>query len=193
MTSVHSPKFGIDDIQSMMRNLYIDRLSISGNTNKITGRGTAMVTTRKPRKVRCYNCQEFGHFQRDCTNHKRERSTTSKWCSLHNSTTHSGAEGKAPKGRENANTNTLPQDEVTNTPPQGEVHSAHTMTGPTPMEGKYFGYAFTIAPPASQRDPNPSPRPQSVFTRRHMDEPTTLLTVSADHIRRRLGAVSPRL
>ncbi|CAM9090813.1 unnamed protein product [Laminaria digitata] len=53
MTSFHSPNFGIDDIQSMMRSLYIDRLSRPGNINKIAGRGAAMATTRKPRKVRC--------------------------------------------------------------------------------------------------------------------------------------------
>ena len=116
MTSFHSQNFGIDDIQSMMRNHYIDRLSRPGNTNKIVRRGAEMATTRKPRKVRFYNCREFGHFQRDCTNPKRERSTTSKWCSLHNSTAHSDAECKAQKGREDANT--LLQDEVTNTPPQ---------------------------------------------------------------------------
>ncbi|CAN0393143.1 unnamed protein product, partial [Laminaria digitata] len=102
MTSFHSPNFRIDDIQSMMRNLYIDRLSRPGNINKIAGRGAAMATTRRPRKVRCYNCQEFGHIKRDCTNTKQERFTTSKWCSLHNSTTHSDAECKAQKGKEDA-------------------------------------------------------------------------------------------
>ena len=59
MTSFHSPNFGIDDFQSMMRNLYIGRLSRPGNVNKIAGRGALMVTTRKPRKVRCYNCRAF--------------------------------------------------------------------------------------------------------------------------------------
>ena len=95
MASFHSPNFGIDDIQSMMINLYTDRLSKPGNTNKTVIRGAAMATTRKPRKVRCYNCQEFGNFQRDCTRPKRERSTISKWCSLRNSTTHSDAQCKA--------------------------------------------------------------------------------------------------
>ena len=57
MTSFHSPNFGIDDFQSMMRNLYIGRLSRPGNVNKIAGRGAAMATTRRPRKVQSYNCQ----------------------------------------------------------------------------------------------------------------------------------------
>ena len=57
MMSFHSPNFGIGDIQSMMRNLYIDRLSRPGNVNKITGRVAELATTRKPRKVKCCNCQ----------------------------------------------------------------------------------------------------------------------------------------
>ena len=45
MTSLHIPNFGIDDIQSMMRNLYIDRLSRPGNVYKVASRGAAMATT----------------------------------------------------------------------------------------------------------------------------------------------------
>ena len=45
MTSFHSPNFGINAIQSMMRNLYIDRLSRPGHVNKLAGRGSAMTTT----------------------------------------------------------------------------------------------------------------------------------------------------
>ena len=55
MTSFCSPHFVIEEIQSMMRNLYIDRLSRPGHVNKLAG--TAMTTTRGPRKVRCYKCQ----------------------------------------------------------------------------------------------------------------------------------------
>ena len=97
MTSFHSPKFGINDIQSMMSNPSIDRLSRPGNVNKISGKGIAIATTRKPRKARCYNCRELGHIKRHCTISKQERPATSKWCSIHNSTTHSDAERKAQK------------------------------------------------------------------------------------------------
>ena len=38
MTSFHSPTFGINEIQSMTRNLYIDRLSRPGHINKLAGR-----------------------------------------------------------------------------------------------------------------------------------------------------------
>ena len=99
MTSFHSQNFGIHEIQSMMRNLYIDRLSRPGHLNKLAGRGVTMRTTKGSRKVRCYNCQKFGHIKRDCTNSKKERSATPKWCSLHNSTTHSDAECSAQKAQ----------------------------------------------------------------------------------------------
>ena len=126
-----------------------------------------MAITRKPRKGRCYNRQEFGHIKRDCTNSKQERSTTSKWCSLHNSMTHNDAERKGQKGKESANT--PPQDEITNTLPQGEVHSAHTMTGPTPTQEEDLGYAFAPSSPASQWTADVLSKPH-----RHVDEPTAL-------------------
>ena len=78
MTSFHSPNFGINEIQSMMTNLYIYRLSTPGHVNKLAGRGAAMTTTKRSRKVRCYNCHEFGHMKRDCTNSKKKRSDTPK-------------------------------------------------------------------------------------------------------------------
>ena len=90
MTSFHSPNFGIDEIQSMVRKVYVDRLSRQGNINNKAGGGAAMKTTRGARKVRCYNCQDFGHIKRDCTNSKEERIGTQKWSSLKN-LTHSDA------------------------------------------------------------------------------------------------------
>lgn len=106
MTSRRSPNFGIDEIQTIMRTLYIDRLARPGNVNKMAGRGAAKTTTRGTRKVRCYNCLEFGDIKRDCTNTrtKMQRSDTPKWCSLHNSTTHSDTECKAQKGAKDTNT-----------------------------------------------------------------------------------------
>ena len=110
--------------------------------------------------MRCYNCQEFGHIKRDRTNSKQERSTTSKWCSLHNSTTHNDAECKAQKGKEGANT--PPQNEVTNTLQLGEVHSAHTMTVPTSTEEEDCGYAYVTSSPAPQGKADTLPRSQPV-------------------------------
>ena len=133
MTSFHSPNFGINEIQSMKRNLYIDRLSRPGHVNKLAGRGAAMATTKGSRKVRCYNYQEFGHMKRDSTNSKEERSATPKWCSLHNSTTHSDNECNAQKVEHN-----------TENQPQGGVQSAHTATGSTEEEDD-FGYVFVTS------------------------------------------------
>ena len=53
-----------------MKNLYIDRLSRPGNVNKMAGKGIAMATNGKPRKVSWNNCQELGHIKRDGTNSK---------------------------------------------------------------------------------------------------------------------------
>ena len=117
-----------------------------------------MSTTRKPRKVRCYNYREFAHVKRDSANPKQERSTTLKYGSLQNSTTHGEAACKARKGKYGANT--PPQDEVTNTPPQGDVHSANMMTGPTQAEEDGFGYALAMSSPAPQWEATAFPRPQ---------------------------------
>ena len=78
MTSFHSPNFGINETQSMMTNVYIDRFSRPGHVNELAGRGMAMKTTKGSRKVQCYNCQEFKHIKRDCTNSKKKRSATPK-------------------------------------------------------------------------------------------------------------------
>ena len=150
MTSFHSPNFGITDIQSMMRNLNIDRLSKPGNVNKIAGKGVAMATTEKPRKVRCYNCEEIARIKPDCTNSNQEP-PTSKWCSLHNTTKHSDAECKAHKSKED-----------TNTPPQGEVHIAHKMTVSTPTEEDFVFFAFATSSPASHWTADVMPKPQPV-------------------------------
>lgn len=122
-----------------------------------------MTTTRRPRTVRCDNCQPFGHIRRHCTNAKQQRYSTPKRCSLHNSTTPSDAECKVQKGQRDAKH--PPQNQVTNTPPQGEVHSVHTMTGQTPTEEEDFGHAFSISPPASQGEADAllRPRPVSQF------------------------------
>ena len=51
MTSFHSPNFAINEIQSMMKHLYIDRLSKPGYVNQLASRGAAITTTEESRKV----------------------------------------------------------------------------------------------------------------------------------------------
>ena len=118
----------------MMRNLYIDRFPRPGHVHKLSRRGAAMTTTKESRKVRCYNCQDFGRIKRDCPSSKEERSATPKWCSLHNSTTYSDAECNAQKWKHN-----------TENQPQGKVQSAHTATESTATEEDDFGYAFVTS------------------------------------------------
>jgi hypothetical protein len=38
-----------------------------------TGNGGKKKNTFDIRKVRCYNCQDYGHFSRDCTEPRKER------------------------------------------------------------------------------------------------------------------------
>ena len=119
----------------MMRNFYIDWLSRQGHVDKLAGRGAAMTSTKGSRKVRCYNCQEFGHIKRNCTNRKKERCATPEWCSLHNSTTLSDTECNAQKWKHN-----------TENQPQAEVQSAHTATESTATEEEDdFRHAFVMS------------------------------------------------
>ena len=134
MASFHSPNC-INETQSMMKNLYIDRLLRPGHANKLAGRGAALTTIKGARKVRWYNCQKFGHIKQDCTSSKKERSATPKWCSLHNSTTHSDVECNAQKGKPN-----------TENQPQREVQSAHRATESTATDEEGdFGNAFVTS------------------------------------------------
>ena len=66
------------------------------------------------------------------------------------------------------------------------------MTGPTPTEGgdRVCFHSFTASLTAGAGS---IAQTSACLTHRHMHEPTTLLTVSTDRIRRRLGAVLPRL
>ena len=74
-------------------------------------------------------------MKRDCTNIKKKRCDTAKWCSLHNATTHSDADYNAQKEKHNMENQ-----------PQGEVQSAHTATESTTTEKEDdFGYAFVTA------------------------------------------------
>lgn len=71
------------------------------------------------RDIRCYNCYQFGHIQRDCPQPGRQgqrqqrgrqkgsRPTprTTKWCSLHNTHLHSDAECNAQATQRNAGGN----------------------------------------------------------------------------------------
>lgn len=115
-----SASFGLDEIQATTNTLYIDPPSRPGIIHNMTGGGAAMTMTRGARKVRCYvQLPRFRAYHARLCKQRWNRFDAPKWCLLRNSTTHSDAENIALKGKED-----------TKTPRQGEVHSAHTMTGP---------------------------------------------------------------
>lgn len=55
MTSVHAPNFSINEIRTMMRTLYVDKLSCPEHTTKIARREAAIVKSCDLSKVKCHN------------------------------------------------------------------------------------------------------------------------------------------
>ncbi|CAM9621858.1 unnamed protein product [Laminaria digitata] len=72
-TSYRDPNFGLKDMQSTMRRMYIDDLSRKG-TPKVAGRGGAMSANHnssEKQKIRCFNCHKRGHRKSECTQPKQ--------------------------------------------------------------------------------------------------------------------------
>ena len=115
---------------------------------------------------------QFGHIKRDCTNSKKERSATPKWCSLYNSTTHSDDECNGQKGKHN-----------TENQPQGQLQSAHAATESTATEEDDFEYAFVTSgwTPSAEVQETPPPterRETSADTSRLAPKTVTMLMAS---------------
>ena len=98
-TSYHDPSFGLKDMQSTMRRMYIDGLSRK-DKRKVAGRGAAMSARHtfsvSKSRFRCFNCNKPGHRKSECPHLKNKSSAPAaagsaknKWCSKHRSTTHS--------------------------------------------------------------------------------------------------------
>ncbi|CAB1106137.1 unnamed protein product [Ectocarpus sp. CCAP 1310/34] len=87
------PNFNVLDMQFTMRNIVLDEQSRKGWRGRIAGRGFAMATTASD--IICHSCYEPGHIGRNCPKIKnRARKKTkpagaTKWCSKHNTTSHS--------------------------------------------------------------------------------------------------------
>ena len=58
------PTFNVLDMQSTMRNIFLDEQSRKGWKGRIAGRGFAMATTASD--IICHGCYEPGHIRRNC-------------------------------------------------------------------------------------------------------------------------------
>ena len=90
------PTFNVLDMQSTMRNIFLDEQSRKGWKGRIVGRGFAMATTASD--IICHGCYEPGHIRRNCpkiknrAKKKTKPAGATKWCSKHNTTSHSDEE-----------------------------------------------------------------------------------------------------
>ena len=110
-TSFRVRDFGLKEIKTTMRNMYIDSLS-RPSTKPIAGRGVAMQASNGDSNIKCFNCKQIGHRRRDCPellrdnkqHHQHNKGPKKKhwkkgsgqpgpkWCSLHKTTSHSDEE-----------------------------------------------------------------------------------------------------
>ena len=93
-------EFGLENIKSSMRNMYVDLLSRSPSTPSIAERGVAMQAQDDLSGVKCYICRRFGHRKADCPKYKpcykkTRKGGSSKWYSLRKTTSHSDDECRA--------------------------------------------------------------------------------------------------
>ncbi|CAB1114915.1 unnamed protein product [Ectocarpus sp. CCAP 1310/34] len=92
------PSFGVQQMQATMRNIFLDERMRRRTKGQIAGRGFAMAT--KTSGPICFECNEPGHARRNCPNRQRKGhmakkakpAGATKWCSVHNTTTHSDEE-----------------------------------------------------------------------------------------------------
>ena len=95
MMMYRDSSFNIDQMQTTMRHMFLDKQSWDGTKGRIAGRGTAM-TTKIPtdHDAYCFKCKERGHTNRSCPNFKPRTKLDGavKWCSVHRTTSHSDEE-----------------------------------------------------------------------------------------------------
>ncbi|CAB1107119.1 unnamed protein product [Ectocarpus sp. CCAP 1310/34] len=97
------PTFNVLDMQSTMRNIFLDEQSHKGWKGRIAGRGFAMATTASD--IICHSCYEPGHIRRNCpkiknrAKKKTKPAGATKWCFKHNTTSHSDEECYQQEGK----------------------------------------------------------------------------------------------
>eukprot|EP00752_Nemacystus_decipiens_P010530 g9376.t2 len=98
----------VDRLQETANRFYVDKQSRNESGPVVSGRGAAMAAASSTDQ--CHHCKAYGHFQRDCPQQVRKNRSSQrgkkpgkhkrgsggsgqpKWCSYHNTTSHSDAE-----------------------------------------------------------------------------------------------------
>lgn len=147
--------FGLEEMKTTMRNMFIDTLSRRVQNAKIGGREAAMhTTTRDENGVECYGCHECGKFRRNCPNVKKNgqqkgQSSSGKggrgqrWCSLHKTRSHDDSECRAQQDK------TETKEQIVKL---ATVYSAHSSTSPPAEQSEQeetIGFMFTTASSSS--------------------------------------------
>ncbi|CAN0535206.1 unnamed protein product, partial [Ectocarpus sp. 12 AP-2014] len=71
-TSFRVRDFGLEEIKTTLKNMYIDRLSRT-STKSVAGRGVAMPASNGDSTIKCFNCRQQGHRRRDCPELSRHK------------------------------------------------------------------------------------------------------------------------
>ncbi|CAM9684860.1 unnamed protein product, partial [Ascophyllum nodosum] len=108
MMMYRDPSFDVDQMQTTMRHMFLDEQSRNGTKGRVAGHRSVMTAVTSEQDIICYWCKNRGHSKKDCPNRngvgksrKTKPAGATKWCSKHNTTSHSDEEcyqqgGKRP-------------------------------------------------------------------------------------------------
>ncbi|CAB1111900.1 unnamed protein product [Ectocarpus sp. CCAP 1310/34] len=181
--------FDVHKMQATMRNIFLDEQMRKRTKGQIAGRGFAMAT--KTSGPICFECNEPGHVRRNCPNRQREGhrakktkpAGATKWCSVHNTTTHSDEEcySQGAKRPERAGKAFSACTHCMHCSTQSGVTHAKPTTNETPKETEK----------TEKADIDFSYDEGGQRKRSLREQPSVAMSVSADLWHRRLGHINP--
>ena len=94
MMMYRDPSFDVDQMQTIMRHMFLDEQSRNGTKGRIAGRGSVMTAVTSEQDIICYWCKNPGHSKKDFLKFKSRTkpAEAAKWCSVHRTTTHRNEE-----------------------------------------------------------------------------------------------------